>query len=59
MTQACRRNHSANELLECQERPRYQSGRIVNDAPLGPVFGQLPLAMRYDVYLHERPFGII
>lgn len=33
---------------------RYQTGLNVTDAPLGPVFDQLPLAIRYDVYLRER-----
>jgi len=33
---------------------RWQVGRNVSDAPLGPVFDQLPLAIRYDVYLRER-----
>jgi hypothetical protein len=33
---------------------RYQAGFNVTDAPLGPVFDQLPLAIRYDVYLRER-----
>ncbi len=33
---------------------RYQAGLIVSDDPLGPVFDQLPLAVRYDVYLRER-----
>ena len=32
----------------------YQAGLCVSDAPLGPVFDQLPLAIRYDVYLRER-----
>jgi hypothetical protein len=34
---------------------RYQTGRNVCDAPLGPVFEQLPLAIRYDVFLRQRP----
>jgi len=54
MTQDCRRNLSANEVLECQERPRYQAGLCISDDPLGLVFGQLPLAIGYDVYLRER-----
>ena len=33
---------------------RYQAGLRVSDAPLGPVFDRLPLAIRYDVYLRER-----
>ncbi len=33
---------------------RYQTGLCVSDTPLGPVFDQLPLAIRYDVYLRER-----
>jgi hypothetical protein len=33
---------------------RYQTDLNVSDAPLGPVFDQLPLAIRYDVYLRER-----
>ena len=33
---------------------RYQAGLDVSDAPLGPVFDQLPLAIRYDVHLRER-----
>lgn len=33
---------------------RYQAGLCVSDAPLGPVFDQLPLTIRYDVYLCER-----
>ncbi len=33
---------------------RYQAGLCVSDDPLGPVFDQLPLAFRYDVYLRER-----
>jgi HEAT repeat protein len=33
---------------------RYQTGLNVTDAPLGPVFDQLPLAIRYDIYLRER-----
>jgi len=33
---------------------RYQAGLNVSDTPLGPVFDQLPLAIRYDVYLRER-----
>ncbi|MFO0828487.1 MAG: hypothetical protein U0572_10110 [Phycisphaerales bacterium] len=35
-------------------RKRYQMGLCVSDDPLGPVFDQLPLAIRYDVYLRER-----
>lgn len=33
---------------------RYQAGLNVSDDPLGPVFDQLPLAIRYNVYLRER-----
>ena len=33
---------------------RHQAGLNVSDAPLGSVFDQLPLAIRYDVYLRER-----
>lgn len=33
---------------------RWQVGLDVTDAPLGPVFDRLPLAIRYDVYLRER-----
>lgn len=33
---------------------RYQTGLNVSDNPLGPVFDQLPLAIRYDAYLRER-----
>ena len=33
---------------------RYQTGLNVSDAPLGPVFDQFSLAIRYDIYLHER-----
>ncbi len=32
----------------------YQVGLNVSDDPLGSVFDQLPLAIRYDVYLRER-----
>lgn len=33
---------------------RWQLGLCVSDDPLGPVFDQLPLCVRYDVYLRER-----
>lgn len=33
---------------------RYQIGLNVTDNPLGSVFDQLPLGIRYDVYLRER-----
>jgi hypothetical protein len=33
---------------------RYQIGLCVADDPLGPVFDELPLVIRYDVYLRER-----
>lgn len=33
---------------------RYQVGMAVTDDPLGEVFDQLPLGIRYDVYLRER-----
>ena len=33
---------------------RYQTGLNVSDDPLGPVFDQLPLGSRYDVFLRER-----
>ena len=33
---------------------RWQSGLCVSDDPLGAVFDQLPLGVRYDVYLRER-----
>lgn len=33
---------------------RWQMGLNVSDDPLGPVFDQLPPAVRYDVYLRER-----
>jgi hypothetical protein len=33
---------------------RWQWGLCVSDDPLGEVFDQLPLAIRYDVYLRER-----
>jgi hypothetical protein len=33
---------------------RYQAGFDVSSDPLGPVFDNLPLAIRYDVYLRER-----
>ena len=33
---------------------RWQFGLCVSDVPLGPVFDQLPLCVRYDVYLRER-----
>ena len=33
---------------------RYQVGLCVSDDPLGEVFDQLPLGIRYDVYLRER-----
>lgn len=33
---------------------RYQLGLNVSDDPLGSVFDQLPLSIRYDVYLRER-----
>lgn len=33
---------------------RYQAGLCVSDDPLGAVFDELPMAIRYDVYLRER-----
>ena len=33
---------------------RWQFGLCVSDDPLGAVFDQLPLCVRYDVYLRER-----
>jgi hypothetical protein len=33
---------------------RWQAGLCVSDDPLGPVFDQLPLGIRYDVYLRQR-----
>lgn len=33
---------------------RYQMGICVSDDPLGLVFDQLPLSIRYDIYLRER-----
>jgi len=33
---------------------RYQSGHDVSIEPLGPVFDQLPMSSRHDVYLRER-----
>lgn len=34
--------------------PSYPNCPIVAEAPLGPVFDSLPLAIRYDIYLRER-----
>jgi hypothetical protein len=33
---------------------RWQAGLCVSDDPLGVVFDQLPLGIRYDVYLRQR-----
>jgi hypothetical protein len=33
---------------------RWQWGLCVSDDPLGPIFEQLPLCIRYDVYLRQR-----
>jgi uncharacterized protein (TIGR02270 family) len=33
---------------------RWQAGLCVSDDPLGSVFDQLPLGIRYDVYLRQR-----
>ena len=33
---------------------RCQAGLCVSDAPLGPVFDPLPLAIRYDIHLRKR-----
>jgi hypothetical protein len=35
-------------------RRRYQAGLCVSDDPLGPLFDQLPPAIRNDVYLRQR-----
>jgi uncharacterized protein (TIGR02270 family) len=35
---------------------RWQAGLCVSDDPLGSVFDQLPLGIRYDVYLRQRAF---
>src|SRR5262249_46663787 len=35
-------------------KKRYQSGLCVSDDPLGPVFDQLPPAVRNDLYLRQR-----
>lgn len=43
----------ANESRFDSEK-RWQFGLCVSDDPLGPVFDQLPLCVRYDVYLRER-----
>lgn len=36
------------------EHERWQAGRRVSIAPLGPTFHDLPLAVAYDAYLRER-----
>lgn len=40
--------------LRFDSAKRYQVGFNVTDDPLGPVFDQLPLGIRYDVFLRER-----
>ena len=35
-------------------KKRYQAGMCVSDDPLGPVFDQLPPAVRNDLYLRQR-----
>lgn len=44
----------ANNAARFTPAKRYQVGLNVSDDPLGPVFDQLPLGIRYDVFLRER-----
>jgi len=50
---ATRKWWSANASRFDPEK-RYQVGLCVSDDPLGKVFDQLPLNIRYDVYLRQR-----
>lgn len=41
-------------FLDKQSQRSRQADLSVSDDPLGPVFDQLPLNIRYDVYLRQR-----
>ncbi len=51
---ACANDWWMSNAVRFDPKKRWQTGLCVSDDPLGSVFEQLPLGIRYDVYLRQR-----